>query len=113
MSKRHLYESPDGLVNKSLRGLVAYNPSLGLDEKNRVVFNAAYNKDNVSLISGGGSGHEPAWSGYVGENMLAASVAGDIFASPSTKQIVAGIDVVPSNKGTILVVTNYTGYAPA
>ncbi|KAI1372540.1 glycerone kinase [Hypoxylon crocopeplum] len=109
MSKRHLFESPDGLVTKALRGIVAYNPSLGLDETNRVVFDTAYNKSNVSIISGGGSGHEPAWSGYVGQNMLAASVAGDIFASPSTKQIIAAIDTVPSDKGTILVVTNYTG----
>lgn len=50
-----------------------------------------------------------AWSGYVGENLLAASVGGDIFASPSTKQILAAIDAVPSKEGTILVVTNYTG----
>ncbi|KAI1340187.1 dihydroxyacetone kinase [Xylariaceae sp. FL0016] len=109
MSKRHLFESPDGLVIKSLRGLIAYNPSLSLDETNRIVYDTSYNKNNVSIISGGGSGHEPAWSGYVGQNMLAASVAGDIFASPSTKQIVAGIEAVPSTKGTILVVTNYTG----
>ncbi|KAI0377307.1 glycerone kinase [Hypomontagnella monticulosa] len=109
MSKRHLFQSPDGLVTKALRGIVAYNPSLGLDETNRVVFDSAYDKSNVSIISGGGSGHEPAWSGYVGQNMLAASVAGDIFASPSTKQILAAIDRVPSEKGTILVVTNYTG----
>ncbi|KAI2601988.1 glycerone kinase [Hypoxylon sp. NC1633] len=109
MSKRHLFESPDGLVTKALRGIVAYNPSLGLDETNRVVFNTAYDKSNVSIISGGGSGHEPAWSGYVGRNMLAASVAGDIFASPSTKQILAAVDTVPSDRGTILVVTNYTG----
>lgn len=52
---------------------------------------------------------QTAWSGYVGENMLAASVGGDIFASPSTKQILAAIDAVPSKEGTILVVTNYTG----
>ncbi|KAI5860879.1 glycerone kinase [Durotheca rogersii] len=109
MSKRHLFESPDGLVTKALRGIVAYNPSLSLDETNRVVFDTTYNKSNVSIISGGGSGHEPAWSGYVGENLLAASVAGDIFASPSTKQILAAINAVPSQKGTILVITNYTG----
>ncbi|KAF2094973.1 dihydroxyacetone kinase [Rhizodiscina lignyota] len=109
MSKRHLFDSPDGLVVKGLRGIVAYNPSLGLDEANKVVFDTSYNKNNVSIISGGGSGHEPAWSGYVGQNMLAAAVQGDIFASPSTKQILAGIDAVPSDKGTILVVTNYTG----
>ncbi|KAI0134791.1 dihydroxyacetone kinase [Xylariales sp. AK1849] len=109
MSKRHLFASPDGLVNKALRGIIAYNPSLGLDETNRVVFDSAYEKSKVCLISGGGSGHEPAWSGYVGKNLLAASVAGDIFASPSTKQILAAIDRVPSDVGTILVVTNYTG----
>ncbi|KAH7150330.1 dihydroxyacetone kinase [Dactylonectria estremocensis] len=109
MSKRHLFESPDGLVVKSLRGLIAYNPSLSLDESNRVIFNTAYDRSKVSLISGGGSGHEPAWAGYVGNNMLTASVAGDIFASPSTKQILAAIEEVPSDEGTILVITNYTG----
>ncbi|KAI3322365.1 dihydroxyacetone kinase [Xylariaceae sp. AK1471] len=109
MSNRHLFNSLDGLVNKGLRGLITYNPALALDESNRVVYNTEYDRSTVSIISGGGSGHEPAWSGYVGSNMLAASVAGDVFASPSTKQIVAGIDAVPSEKGTILVVTNYTG----
>ena len=109
MSKRHLFNSSEGLVNKSLRGSIAYNPSLSLDEANRVVYDNARNRSNVSLISGGGSGHEPAWAGYVGTNMLTAAVQGDIFASPSTKQIVAGVDAVPSDKGTILIITNYTG----
>lgn len=109
MSKRHLFQSPDGLVNKALRGIISYNSALALDEANRVVYDTDYDRTNVCIISGGGSGHEPAWAGYVGSNMLAASVAGDIFASPSTKQIVAAIEAVPSDKGTILVVTNYTG----
>ncbi|KAG5978907.1 hypothetical protein E4U55_005772 [Claviceps digitariae] len=109
MSKRHLFNSPDGLVNKALRGIISYNPSLSLDETNRVVYDTTHDKNKVSIISGGGSGHEPAWTGYVGSNMLTASVQGDIFASPSTKQILAGVDAVPSHKGTILVITNYTG----
>lgn len=109
MSKRHLFDSPDGLVNKALRGIIRYNPSLSLDEANRVVFDSTYDRSKVTLISGGGSGHEPAWTGYVGQNMLTASVGGDIFASPSTKQIVAAVESVPSDKGTILVITNYTG----
>ncbi|KAK0390124.1 hypothetical protein NLU13_3697 [Sarocladium strictum] len=109
MSKRHLFNSPDGLVNKALRGLISYNPSLSLDEANRVIYDTTHDRSKVSIISGGGSGHEPAWAGYVGENMLAAAVQGDIFASPSTKQIVAGVEAVPSDKGTILVITNYTG----
>lgn len=94
---------------KCLRGLITYNPSLSLDEPNRVVFDTNHDPNKVSIVSGGGSGHEPAWSGYVGENMLAAAVGGDIFASPSTKQILAAIDAVPSKEGCILVVTNYTG----
>lgn len=109
MSKRHLFNSPDGLVNKALRGIITYNPSLSLDEANRVVYDTTHDTNKVSIVSGGGSGHEPAWAGYVGSNMLAASVQGDIFASPSTKQILAGVEAVPSNKGTILVITNYTG----
>lgn len=109
MSRAHLFNSSDGLVAKCLRGLVSYNPSLSLDETNRVVFDTRHDRSQVSLVSGGGSGHEPAWAGYVGENMLAAAVGGDIFASPSTKQILAAIDAVPSDQGSILVVTNYTG----
>ncbi|RFU82033.1 dihydroxyacetone kinase [Trichoderma arundinaceum] len=109
MSNRHLFNSPDGLVNKAIRGIITYNPSLSLDETNRLVYDTTYDKSKVALISGGGSGHEPAWTGYVGKNMLTASVQGDIFASPSTKQIVAAVDAVPSDKGTILVITNYTG----
>ncbi|KAL7936492.1 Dak1 domain-containing protein [Trichoderma chlorosporum] len=109
MSNRHLFNSADGLVNKALRGIITYNPSLSLDETNRVVYDTTYDRSKVVLISGGGSGHEPAWTGYVGKNMLTASVQGDIFASPSTKQIVAAVDAVPSDKGTILVITNYTG----
>lgn len=52
---------------------------------------------------------EPAWSGYVGDGMLAAAVNGEVFASPSTKQIMAAIDHVPSDAGIILCITNYTG----
>jgi dihydroxyacetone kinase len=109
MSDRHLFSSLEGLVPKALRGIVSSNPRLNLDETNRVVFDPASPTSNVSIISGGGSGHEPAWSGYVGTNMLAAAVAGDVFASPSTKQILAAVDAVPSDKGTLLVITNYTG----
>ncbi|KAL2200738.1 dihydroxyacetone kinase [Corynascus similis CBS 632.67] len=109
MSNRHLFSTLDGLVPKALRGIVASNPRLNLDETNRVVFDPSSSPSKVSIISGGGSGHEPAWSGYVGTNMLSAAVAGDVFASPSTKQILAAVDAVPSDKGTLLVITNYTG----
>lgn len=63
----------------------------------------------VTLIAGGGSGHEPGYAGYVGHGMLAGAVCGHIFASPSTRQISAAIDRVQSPHGTLVVVMNYTG----
>ncbi|KAF2233496.1 dihydroxyacetone kinase-like protein, partial [Viridothelium virens] len=109
MSTKHFFSSTDGVVKKALNSLVARNPNLQHDEDNRVVFSKTHDSSKVTLISGGGSGHEPAWSGYVGDGMLTAAVAGDVFASPSTKQIMSAIKNVPSKNGIILGITNYTG----
>jgi dihydroxyacetone kinase len=84
-------------------------PDLSLIPADRVIFNSLHSPKKVSIISGGGAGHEPAWAGYVGHNMLAAAASGDIFASPSARQIESAIKAVPSEVGTILVITNYTG----
>lgn len=92
-----------------LHSLCSRNLHLALDEPHRVVYNRAHTPDHVALVSGGGSGHEPAWSGFVGDGMLSAAVCGDIFASPSTKQVMAGIRSVPSSAGVLLCITNYTG----
>ncbi|KAF2489686.1 dihydroxyacetone kinase [Lophium mytilinum] len=109
MSTKHFFPHTEGVVVQALNSLVARNQHLGLDEPNRVVFSKAHPPSQVTVISGGGSGHEPAWSGYVGEGMLAAAACGDVFASPSTKQIMAAIKNVPSDVGIILCITNYTG----
>ena len=109
MSTKHFFGNTEGVVKKALNSLVARNPNLQHDEDNRVVFSKTHDPSKVTLISGGGSGHEPAWSGYVGDGMLTAAVAGDVFASPSTKQIMSAIKNVPSENGIILGITNYTG----
>ncbi|KAF2800242.1 dihydroxyacetone kinase-like protein [Melanomma pulvis-pyrius CBS 109.77] len=109
MSRRHFFASPEGVVVNMLNSLVTRNAHMALDEPNRVVYSLTHPPNQVTIISGGGSGHEPAWSGFVGDGMLSAAVCGDIFASPSTKQIMAGIRNVPSNEGVILCITNYTG----
>ena len=96
MSKKHLFHSSHDLVLKGLQGLVAWNPKLSLIPTEKVVFDRTHPRDKVAIVSGGGGGHEPAWAGYVGRNMLAASASGDIFASPSSKQISAAIDSVPN-----------------
>ena len=61
------------------------------------------------LCPGGGSGHEPAHAGYVGEGMLTAAVAGDIFASPPAEAVAAAILAVAGPAGVLLIVKNYTG----
>lgn len=109
MSTKHFYPSTEGVVVQGLESLVSRNKHLALDAPNKVVYSKTHDPSKVTVISGGGSGHEPAWSGYVGDGMLAAAVNGEVFASPSTKQVMAAIEHVPSDAGIILCITNYTG----
>lgn len=75
----------------------------------RVVLRADWDKTRVALVSGGGSGHEPAHAGFVGPGMLTAAVCGDVFASPSVDAVLAGILAVTGPAGCLLIVKNYTG----
>lgn len=109
MSTKHFFADTTGVVALGLESLVARNTNLAADLANKVIWKKLHDSSKVSIISGGGAGHEPAWSGYVGDGMLAASVSGEVFASPSTKQIMAAISKVPSEAGIILCITNYTG----
>ena len=63
----------------------------------------------VGLLSGGGSGHEPAHAGYIGKGMLDAAVLGEVFTSPSVDQVYEGIKAVDSGEGVFLIIKNYTG----
>ena len=75
----------------------------------RVVIRADWNKSRVALVSGGGSGHEPAHAGFVGPGMLTAAVCGDVFASPAVDAVLAGILAVTGDSGCLVIVKNYTG----
>ena len=75
----------------------------------RVVVRKDWDKSRVAIISGGGSGHEPAHAGFVGKGMLTAAICGDVFASPSVDAVLAGILAVTGPAGCLLVVKNYTG----
>ncbi|WP_299726598.1 dihydroxyacetone kinase subunit DhaK [uncultured Tateyamaria sp.] len=75
----------------------------------KVVCRADWDKSKVALISGGGSGHEPAHAGFVGQGMLTAAVCGEVFASPSVDAVLAGILAVTGKAGCLLIVKNYTG----
>ncbi|MBV0912680.1 dihydroxyacetone kinase subunit DhaK [Anianabacter salinae] len=75
----------------------------------RVVLRTDWDRSKVALVSGGGSGHEPAHAGFVGQGMLTAAVCGDVFASPSVDAVLAGVLAVTGPAGCLLIVKNYTG----
>ncbi|MEP1536306.1 MAG: dihydroxyacetone kinase subunit DhaK [Paracoccaceae bacterium] len=103
----------ENLVTEALDGIIAASGgSLGrLDgyPHIKVVFRTDLDKSKVALISGGGSGHEPAHAGFVGAGMLTAAVCGEVFASPSVEAVLAGILAVTGDAGCLLIVKNYTG----
>ncbi|APT56104.1 dihydroxyacetone kinase [Roseomonas gilardii] len=109
---KKLVNDPRHVVREMLEGLVALNPAQALLDGEDVVIRAGLPEParrKVAVISGGGAGHEPAHAGYVGEGMLSAAVTGDVFTSPSTDAVLAGIRAVAGPAGALLVVKNYTG----
>ncbi|KAI5461373.1 Dak1 domain-containing protein [Mariannaea sp. PMI_226] len=112
MSAKHFINDPTHLVTSALHSLTLTNPSVALDRDNKIIYRRPSSKDasQVSIISGGGSGHEPSFAGMVGKGMLSAAVAGTIFASPSAEQIRAAITSrVDTSNGVLVTVMNYTG----
>ena len=100
----------EDLVIEMCEGMIKAHPDkLAFDKKHKIISRAKVNKQKVSLISGGGSGHEPSHGGFVGTGMLDAAVCGDVFASPSTIQVYNAILKTQSDKGTLLIVKNYSG----
>lgn len=109
---KKLINDPSTVVRDMLEGVVALSPATVLLADENVVIRsglAETEKRKVAILSGGGSGHEPAHAGYVGKGMLTAAVAGDVFTSPSTDAVLAGIRACAGPAGALLVVKNYTG----
>ena len=87
MKMKKFLNSPENITDEVLEGLAGAYPDKIKIENGRIVVRAnPKSKDKVAVITMGGSGHEPALSGFVGEGMLDASVAGDIFAAPTPFQ---------------------------
>ncbi|EAB6923518.1 glycerone kinase [Salmonella enterica subsp. enterica serovar Senftenberg] len=102
------------LVSDVIDGTIITSPwnnlaRLESDPAIRVVVRRDLNKNNVAVISGGGSGHEPAHVGFIGKGMLTAAVCGDLFASPSVDAVLTAIQAVTGEAGCLLIVKNYTG----
>jgi len=109
----HFMNRKDDMVTDAIDGVIATSGGAlaRLDgyPHIRVVIRSDWTKSQVALVSGGGSGHEPAHAGFVGAGMLTAAVCGDIFASPSVDAVLAGILAVTGPAGCLLIVKNYTG----
>ncbi|EOU1588352.1 dihydroxyacetone kinase subunit DhaK, partial [Clostridium perfringens] len=106
---KKIMNSAETLVREMCNGMVMAHPELEFLNKYKVVKKKDINEDKVTLISGGGSGHEPAHAGFIGKGMLDVAVCGDVFASPSQIQIYQAIKASKSNKGTLLIIKNYSG----
>ena len=106
---KKIMNTPETFVYDMCHGLAAAHPELEFVEKFKVVKKKEINRNKVTLISGGGSGHEPAHAGFVGKGMLDAAVCGDVFASPSQIQVYEAIKATASDKGTLLIIKNYSG----
>ncbi|KAK5947403.1 dihydroxyacetone kinase Dak1 [Knufia obscura] len=112
MQIKHFFDDPTHLVHSALNSLTITNPSIAFDKENKIIYRRPRQDGDqkVSIISGGGSGHEPGFAGFVGKGMLTASVAGTIFASPSAEQVRrAVLTRVPTEKGVLVITMNYTG----
>jgi dihydroxyacetone kinase len=111
---RFFFNDREQLVNDAIEGMLISAPhanlvKLDIDPAIRVVARADWDKSRVAVISGGGSGHEPAHAGFVGKGMLTAAVCGDLFASPSVDAVLNAIVAVTGDRGCLLIVKNYTG----
>ncbi len=111
---KHFFNARDTLVTEALNGTILAAGSGRLARLDgyphiKVLLRREVNRGQVAVISGGGSGHEPAHAGFVGPGMLTAAVAGEIFASPSVEAVLAAILAVTGGLGCLLIVKNYTG----
>lgn len=107
---KKLVNNPNDVVTDSLKGVAAAHPELlEVDLDRSIVYRKHPKTDRVAVISGGGSGHEPLHSGFVGTGMLDAAVCGEVFTSPVPDQIMAATNRVDTGKGVLHIVKNYTG----
>ncbi|MGI6402751.1 MAG: dihydroxyacetone kinase subunit DhaK [Oscillospiraceae bacterium] len=106
---KKLINHPNDVVSEMLKGLAKSNPKLVYTPDLEVISRKEKKQGKVGIISGGGSGHEPAHAGYVGTGMLDAAISGNVFASPSPDRILEGIKLADSGQGVLMIIKNYSG----
>ena len=108
--KTKFINDPQHITPELLEGYVlAYPNQVKLGGENIVVRANPKSEDKVAIVTLGGSGHEPALSGFVGEGMLDCSVVGDIFAAPGAQRVFQALQLMKREAGILLVVLNHSG----
>ena len=105
---KKLMNDAENIVVEMCKGFVLAHPELAFNPSYKII-SRKQKHQNVALISGGGSGHEPAHAGFVGTGMLDAAVCGDVFASPSQIQVYKALKQVATDKGVLMIIKNYSG----
>lgn len=110
MKMKKFINNPENLTDELLDGLVSANRNLIVrGEDNMIINKGLATADRVTIVTQGGSGHEPALEGYVGEGMVDISVVGDIFAAPGPQACVDAIKLAEKGKGVLYIVLNHAG----
>lgn len=107
---KKIMNNPENIVDEMLQGIAySYDGMVKRLDGFNVIMRTAEKTGRVGLVSGGGSGHEPAHAGFVGRGMLSAAVCGAVFTSPTPDQILAAIKAADEGAGVFLVIKNYAG----
>ena len=108
---KKIINNPSNFVEESIDGLIKSHPNVYAlaKDNNRVVTRANKSSKKVGIVTGGGSGHLPVFTGYVGKGFLDACAIGSVFASPSVEQMVSAIKNADNGNGVLCIIGNYGG----
>ena len=108
---KKIINNPANFVEESIDGLIKSHPDIYAlaSDNNRVITRSKKASNKVGIVTGGGSGHLPVFTGYVGEGFLDACAIGSVFASPSVEQMVSAIKNADNGNGVLCIIGNYGG----
>ena len=108
---KKIINNPSNFVEESIDGLIKSHPDIYAlaKDNSRVITRAKKASNKVGIVTGGGSGHLPVFTGYVGKGFLDACAIGSVFASPSVEQMVSAIKNADNGNGVLCVIGNYGG----
>jgi len=108
---KKIINNPANFVEESIDGLIKSHPDIYAlaSDNNKVITRSKKASNKVGIVTGGGSGHLPVFTGYVGEGFLDACAIGSVFASPSVEQMVSAIKNADNGNGVLCIIGNYGG----